>query len=237
MKIKEHKTIGIIGGMGPQSSAYMYKLLIDLSTQYYQAHDSMDFPEIILHSVPTMDFISNTDNIPLSTKILKKSVKNFNKLNVSCICIACNTAHVLLNELQRVSKAPFVSMIDQVAAAVKKDNLKKVGILGTPVTLQTKLYQNALQSVGIDSVIPDADDYAIVNQVIRNVIDGTYNWKDSDRLVALADTLTQQGAEGIILGCTELPLAFPPHYRLPIYNSVKVLCLAVLEEYYAADVR
>lgn len=232
MKKTPHKTIGIIGGMGPQASVYMYKMLIDLSVEHYNAQDSIDFPDIILHSVPNMDFISNTDNMPITLEILKESVRNFNRCSVSYLSMACNTGHLLLDELQKVSQAPFVSMINEVALAVKKDRLHTVGILATPVTLQTKLYQNALQKLHIDSVVPDASEYPGVNRVIRHVIEGTQSRADSDFLARVSDDLVKKGARGIILGCTELPLAFPSSYPLSVYNSVEILCLALLERYY-----
>src|SRR5436853_459051 len=101
--MKNKSSIGILGGMGPEASVYMYKTLIELSVKHFGAKNNDDFPEIILHSIPVPDFISNTRSKNTALKMLMDSVMDFNKLNISCLSIACNTAHLLLSDLQKVS--------------------------------------------------------------------------------------------------------------------------------------
>ncbi len=112
-KIMSRKgAIGILGGMGPEASNYLYKMLIDLSIKHFGAKDNDDFPEIILYSVPVSDFISNYNNKDKALQMLKKRVIDLGKVNLSCLSIACNTAHLLIDELQSVSSVKFISMID-----------------------------------------------------------------------------------------------------------------------------
>lgn len=228
----KRKAIAILGGMGPEASVYMYKLLIDKAISEFGAKHNDDFPEIILYSVPVPDFISSNEKRDDALRMLKTRVEALNKMDISCIGIACNTAHVLLENLQKVSKAPFVSMIDEVASAVKRDKLKTVGILGTPSTLREWLYERKLETYGILPVAAEEQTYSMLEKAIRNVIAGKEGNKDGLSLQKIADTLYGEGAEGIILGCTELPLVFPSKYKLPVYNSVSILATALLRRYY-----
>jgi aspartate racemase len=229
------QTIGILGGMAPSASNYMYDMLIKLSIQRFGAANNNDFPEIILYSIPVPDFISNNKKKVVARNMLIDRVKSLSKLNVSCISIACNTAHLLLDDLQKVSSAPFISMIDEVVNVIKKEGLKTVGVLGSPVTIRSKLYQEKLKSSNIEVKIPDNIKIMEVEKVIRNVIKGKSTNNDFKILSRITEDLVARGAEGILLGCTELPIIFPLQYKIPVYNSVEILCMALLRRYYESN--
>jgi len=226
------KIIGILGGMGPEASRYLYKLLIDLSIKHFNAKNNDDFPEVIIHSIPVPDFISSDRKRGEALQMLSERVQQLNKLDISCLSIACNTAHVLLNDLQKNSDVPFVSMIDEVAQIVNDSNHKTVGLLGTPSTIRYQLYQKALEADGILTIIPNTKQIKTLEQIIRNILAGELLIQDTKKLTKIADSLKNKGVEGIILGCTELPLVFPSNYPLPVYNSVEILALALLRRYY-----
>jgi len=230
--MKQKSAIGILGGMGPEASIYMYKTLIELSVSRFGAINNNDFPEILLQSIPVPDFISNEKEKLIALGILKKRVECLNYLDLSCLSIACNTAHVLLKELQEVSKVPFLSMIDEVIAAVKKDKRKIVGLLGTPFLLRSQLYQKKLSKAGIVSIVPDESDQKILEKIIRNVIANKSTTHDKKKLLHVSKKLQSQGAEAIILACTEIPVVFPLIYKIPVYNSVEILSIALLRRYY-----
>ena len=226
------QAIGILGGMGPEASGYLYRLLIEKAISDFGAKHNDDFPEILLYSIPVPDFISSDEQKGKALSMLEERVRLLNKTTISSLAIACNTAHILLPQLKKISNAPFVSMIDAVVDRVKKAGIKQVGILGTPSTIRSKLYQHALEKEGIAVVVPDEKDFAFMENVIRNVIRGKISKIDANVLVSLANKLKKRGAEGIILGCTELPLVFPNKYTLPVYNSVEILAVALLRKYY-----
>lgn len=229
------KALAILGGMGPQASSYMYDRLISLSMQHFAAENNDDFPEIIIYSIPVPDFISDEKNKIEAYKMLMSRVIDLNKLDIFCLSIACNTAHVLLPRLQKVSQVPFVSMIKEVVFAISQDKRKCVGILGTPATLRTELYQNELNKYKIRAIVPNKSQIRKLNQIIRNVIKGQADEKDLSVLLSIADCLKKRGAEAIILGCTELPLIFPLQYKIPVYNSVEILSMALLRRYYESN--
>lgn len=226
-------SIAILGGMGPEASGSLYKLLMDLAIRKYGAKNNNDFPEIILYSIPVPDFISNNKNRNHALEMLKQKVELINDTNVVCISIACNTAHVLLPELQAVSKAPFVSMIDETAKQVYLDGKKKIGLMGTPSTIRYALFQKELSKVGVFTVLPSGQQIGAIEKIIRNLLQGKTLISDRRKILSITDSLQKKGAQGIILGCTELPLIFPEKYSLPIYDPVKILATALLKKYYS----
>lgn len=137
--------IGILGGMGPQASAHLVHLLVEMSTKEFGVKNCDEFPEIILDSIPHPDFISDKRNKKTALIILKEGVKRMNKMQATMLAIACNTAHILLDELQSVSKAPFVSIIDEIIRELRKKRINKVGLLASPTTFKSGIFQKAFR--------------------------------------------------------------------------------------------
>lgn len=185
-----------------------------------------------MYSIPVSDFISNDKAQDKALKMLKLKVRLINQSEVGCISIACNTAHILLPELQKVSKVPFVSMIDETVKQVYENGINKIGLLATPSTIKYNLYQKKCRKYGISVVVPSEIQTSVLERIIRNVLSGKIPKNDADNIEKIADSLTTRGAEAIILGCTELPLVFPKKYSLPVYNSVEILAMALLRKYY-----
>lgn len=229
--MKKHPIV-ILGGMGPEASAYLYDIMIQQSVDLFKAVNNDDFPEIILYSIPIPDFISSIKRQEEALKILKKRVRKLNKLNPLCMAIACNTAHTLLNDLQNVSKATFVSMIDEVVIEVRKDGFKNVGLLGTPSTIKSNIYQKAFERIKVKTLIPKKVDLNALEIIIRNIIAGKINEADTVILKKISNSLVKKGAQAIILGCTELPLIYPSNFGKKIYNSLEILSKSLLVKYY-----
>lgn len=226
------QSIGIIGGMGPQASAKLLEVMISMCNRDYGAKNDEDFPEIILNSIPVPNFISNEDNISISLNILKKRVKSLEIFNPACFGIACNTAHLLLADLQNETKAPFVSIIKEVASEVYRSKINKIGLLATPTTIKSRLYQNSLKKNGVKVVVPSSVEQKIVEQIIRRVLTGKIRNVDKIKLRLVAENLRLKGAQGIILGCTELPLIFPKNFSASIFDSIEILAKALLKRFY-----
>lgn len=229
------KTIGILGGMGPEASVYMYGMLNHLSIKRFNAKNNDDFPSILIDSIPVPDFISNNNNKQIALTMLKERVKLFKKDKILCLSIACNTAHVLLPELQKETDIQFVSIINEVVKNVKEKRLKRVGLISTFSTIKFKLYHNAFANEHIETITPTISQIKTIEKVIRNVIAGKLLEEDTEKLAAIGKSLKKRGAEGIVLGCTETPLVFPKKFSIPIFNSVEILSIALLRKYYAQD--
>jgi aspartate racemase len=231
----KNKMIGIIGGMGPQASAELYRLLIEGAKQSYGARNNDDFPEILIDSVPVPDFLSDTDQVEKAAVMLEDRARRLATYGASCISVACNTACLLSGRLQRQTPVPFVSVVDEVA---KKASLrhKHVLILASPTSLRLRIYQKALSRYGVMCVVPPKKYHREIEHIIRGVIEGGDRILLMKKLVRLTENiLTNEYVDGVILGCTELPLVFPEGYRLPVYSSLSILAESLLKRYYTKE--
>lgn len=229
---KNSGAIAILGGMGPEASAKMLEVLVSMASREFGARNAHDFPEIIVDSVPVPDFISDQKNIDLAAKMLTDRVKRLEGLNIFCFAIACNTAHIMLESLSNASTIPFVSIIDSVVDRVKTERITKVGLLATPSTVKACLYQDALSKAGVETITPTANELVVIDGVIRKVIAGNNSKADSERLKKIANSFSARGVQGIILGCTELPLVFPKEFPLPVFDSIEILSRTLLNNFF-----
>lgn len=221
--------IAILGGMGPEASAKMLEVMISMAAEKFKAKNGDDFPEIIVDSIPIPDFISNKKNLIIAKRMLKQRIKSLGTLNVSNFAIACNTAHLLLADLELSSPAPFVSIIDAVVAETERRGFKIVSLLASPSTIKTNLYTNNFAKAGISVHLPSRKQTQKIEKIIRRIIARKNTEKDAKALKEIATSL---GAEAVVLGCTELPLIFPKDFSLPVLDSIKILSAKLLENFY-----
>jgi aspartate racemase len=229
-----NKKIGIIGGVGPQSTDFIYEKIIEFSQSKYDAKNNSDYPRILIDSVPVPDFISNKDNIEKAENMLIDSVKTLTSAGATRLCIGSNTVHILLEKLSKQTDVPFISMIELVANECVTRNFKKVALLGTPVLVGSGLYQTEFEKKGISAVLPTEEQLKVVETLIRHVIAGTKSDENKSEYIAVLNDMFSQGAEAIILGCTELPLAV--NYEAlgnKTINSDEILARGIVEYYYS----
>ena len=231
--MKKNKTIGLIGGMGPFASAYFYKLLIKKSSDLYGAKNNDDFPEVLIDSVPVPDFISDTNRLNDAKIMLESRVRKMNVFGVDSVAMVCNTGHILYDDLSKISKAKFYSMINLVSGDVSRKGLKKVGILATPVTVKYDLYGQALRGKGIEVCYQKNGSQNLHEKIIRDMVFGKKVLKDIKKLeVATKKLIKDNNLDGIVLGCTELPLVFPKNKFTNVVDCMDVLADKLLERYY-----
>lgn len=230
--MKNNNIIGVIGGMGPQATAEFYRILIEKSIREHGAVNNDDFPSVVIDSVPVPDFISSQEHLSQARAMLIDRTKRLNAYGVGRIGIACNTAHLLLNELRAVSGAPIVSIMDVAASLVAQKKITRVGLLASPMTYKTKLYQTALKNTAT-VITPNVKLQSDLDDLIRAVISG----KNIKTLKTIAYPLIEsfirkQRVEAIILGCTELPLIVDTPMSVPTISSLDILADDLLTYYY-----
>lgn len=119
--------------------------------------------------------------------------------------MACNTAHLLLPEIERLTGLKFISLIESTIEHLDKDAVKTVGLLATPTTIKTGIYSKSLEMKGIGVIKPSGQDSELLEEIIRNAISN--KTVDVNRIMAIATGMVVKGAERIVIGCTELSLA------------------------------
>ncbi|MBN1213907.1 MAG: amino acid racemase [Candidatus Lokiarchaeota archaeon] len=227
------KKIGIIGGLGPESTILYYKMII--KKVHYS--DEINYPEIIIESVDmkkVFDYIQ--DN---TFEKLIDYLSNANKNLIDCgaffSVIAANTPHIVFNEIKNRSSIPMISIVDETYKNVKKNNLNIVGLLGTKFTMEKEFYKDIFIKNNINIVIPNQDQRDYINRTIFQELEyGNVKKETKDQyLNIIADMKEKENIEAIILGCTELPLILSQDdfKNLKVYNTTEIHINSILEYY------
>lgn len=229
---KNNKPIGIIGGMGPFASARMHELLLNIAKKKFGAKAGDGFPEIVLISVPVEEFLNDRKLARKALVILLDRIKGLESHKVGSFGIACNTAHIFTGAIRKSTKIEFVSIIEETVSIVKTKGFKKVGLLASPVTLSSKLYESELREKGLETIVPNPSQTKQLGTIIEELVSNKETVKNRFLLKEIAHSLQVRGAEVIILGCTELPLVFPKRFCIPVINTLEVLANSLLERCY-----
>jgi aspartate racemase len=200
------RRIGILGGVGPQATAFIYQQLINTAQDYYGATENADYPDVLIASVPVPDFISDRTNIEKAKSMLSVAAKGLQAAGCEALCIGSNTVHILLTDLASDVSVPFISMVELVAERCVELGYHKVALLGTQILLESGLYDAALNNRNIELVKPNAQQIEVCDVVIRGVIAGKSEISNKKDYVEVLNAMFAQQADAIILGCTELPL-------------------------------
>jgi aspartate racemase len=226
--------IGILGGMGPQASAKLYELIIKGTQAYTAAAIDEVYPEIVLLNVPVPNFISNKNELPKAKQMLIERTKLLERAGCTVNGIACNTAHILLPELQAVSKVPFLSIPRLVAEQVRTAGYKRVGLLATPTTLGSTLYDEALAGIA-EIARPDTAFAERIERYIYKQLNNSLEEAERRQFkVEVARFRESENLDAIILGCTELPLVYGEStHDDTILDTLQLLAGGLLESYFA----
>ena len=223
--VAPRRLLGIFGGMGPEATANLYYEIVRRTP----AQKDQDHIPTLIYSFPQVPdrtaAIQSGDRsiIPY----LVEGVTRLEKSGASLIVIPCNTAHYFYDDMQGAVKVPILHMIRETAGAVvaRHPRCKTVGLLATDGTLQSGLYEKELRARGLAVVHPDASiQRDCVMKAVYGIKAGRPKKECEDLLFTAGKQLEEQGAEVIVLGCTEIPLAFnADRSTLPVVNATEVL--------------
>ncbi len=231
-KIK--KTIGVLGGMGAAASANFYQKLVEIAQKDYGAIEDDDFPAIWIYNLPIQGFDETGFVDPEFVKSqLVESVKKLESIGSDFIVIPCNTVHHFIAEMRNAINIPIISIIETAVKFANDSGYKKVGLLNSESTKNLKLYETACIEHAIATLTATDSEQSEINNVILNVIGGKQGEKDAVALQKIVDRYKNDGAESVVLGCTELPLAFSQeNCDLPVLNTITLLAKAALQHAY-----
>ncbi len=159
-----------------------------------------------------------------SAEVLAQAAENLEKAGADFILICTNTMHKVAPQIQSRIHVPLVHIAEATATALKEHNISSVGLLGTKYTMTQEFYKNKLIEAGIDVVIPEGDDINVVNDIIYNELClGNVLPKSKEKYLHIIDNLKQRGAQGIILGCTEIGLLIQQKDTdLPVFDTTQI---------------
>lgn len=200
------KTIGVLGGMSWESSQEWYRLANErvhaLLGGYHSARillDSLDFAEI-------EEFQARGDWEAAGAALAARAVA-LEAAGADLLVLCTNTMHLVADRIEGAVKIPFLHIADVVAAAITKAGLRTVGLLGTAFTMERPFYRERLATQGVRALVPDEDDRRTVHAIIYDeLVHGAIRDESRQRYVEVIERMVARGAEGIVLGCTEIEL-------------------------------
>ena len=214
------KTIGLVGGLTWHSSADYYRYFNQLVNQRLGGEEAA---KIILNSVNfgTIKKLTLTDNWDGVADIIISAAQKTVKAGADCILLGANTMHYIADRVAAAINVPLIHIADATAAAIRDQGLDTVALLGTKYTMQMDFYRDRLKENGISALIPDAEGIRFINESIYSELDsGIFRDETRKRYLQIINQLMEEGAKGVILGCTEIPLLIKQeHVSIPVFDT------------------
>ena len=217
------KTIGLIGGMSWESTVTYYQII---NTVVKQQLGGLHSAKCILYSVDFAEIerYQRNENWPAAAVILADAAKKVETGGADFIIICTNTMHKIFDQVQAAVKIPLLHIADLTTQELKKNQIDRVGLLGTKYTMQQDFYKSRLHASGIEVIIPNEPDIELVNQVIYNELClGIVAGESKKKFLRIIEDLVANGAEGIILGCTEIEMLIKQtDLSFPMFNTTRI---------------
>lgn len=225
--------IGMIGGLGPESTLDYYRLLIE---EHKSKSKEEGNPEIIIYSMDInklLKLVGNKewDNL---TEYLSDGIKTLEKSGADFAFISSNTPHIIFDRLKELSPIPLVSIVEKTCEYIKKTGIKKVGLLGTKFTMESDFYEKACNKEGLELFYPNEKEQEYIqNKLMTEIELGQFFEETKAGLLEIIKRMMEDNSiEGVILGCTELPLILTKdEFGIPFFNTSKIHVESIIEHY------
>lgn len=224
------KTIGLIGGITWHSTLDYYRLL---NEQVQAKLGGVHSAKIILHSVDFAEIKAPTlrEDWNEIADIMCSAAKTLETAGADCLVICANTMHNIAHRVEKEISIPLIHIADATARAINEKGLKKVTLLGTKYTMQMDFYKERLAAQGISVIVPAEPDIEFINHSIYEEFGkGIFLPERKQRYLSIIDSLRQQGAAGVVLGCTEIPILIKQEdCPVPVFDTSYLHALAAVE--------
>ena len=222
--------MGLIGGMSWESSAEYYRLANELVRDRLGGLHSA---QLLLYSVDFAEIerLQAAGRWTDAGALLADAARRLAAAGADLLVLCTNTMHKVADQITAAVGIPLLHLADTTAAAVRATGLTTVGLLGTAFTMEQDFYRDRLRSHGLTVQVPDADDRAVIHTVIYDELcRGVVSAASRARYVAVIDRLVAAGAQGIILGCTEIELLIRPNDSpVPIFPTTRLHVAAAVD--------
>lgn len=223
------KTIGLVGGTGWVSTLDYYRYFNEL---VYKNTNGQSTAEVIINSVnyPAIAKLTAAGQWDNIATIISNAAVSLQNAGAACILIGANTMHNVAPQVRAATNIPLIHIAEETGKEILKKGLKKVALLGTKYTMQMPFYIDILASMGIEAVVPDAVDIEIINDgIYKELALGIITEATKKSYLQIMQKLQQTGAEGIILGCTEIPLLIKESdFELPLFDTTFIHATAAV---------
>ena len=218
------KKIGIIGGIGPESTLDYYRMIIDASRERI---GGMNYPDIIIYSANLTELLQilEAESLDKLAEWLLVRVEALRRAGVEFAAITSNTPHVVFDEVARRSPLPLISIVEETCAKAESLGLKRPGLMGTKFTMEADFFQRPFHQRGMTVVVPSAEEQQFIHEKLFSEIElGVIREETREALLAIVKRMIEQdGIDSLILGCTELPLILPGQaHGVPFLNTTAI---------------
>ncbi|MFF2927998.1 aspartate/glutamate racemase family protein [Streptomyces celluloflavus] len=217
------KTIGLIGGMSWESTAVYYRLL---NEQVRERLGGLHSAKCVLYSVDfaQIERLQTAGRWDEAGDVLADAARSLQAAGADLLLICTNTMHKVADQVAAAVGIPLLHLADASAAAVRTTGLRRVGLLGTAFTMEQDFYRDRLAGHGLTVLVPDVDDRAVVHKVIyEELCLGIVREESRAAYAEVISRLVASGAQGIILGCTEIELLIgPEHSTVPVFATTRL---------------
>ncbi|MDR7370674.1 aspartate/glutamate racemase family protein [Flavobacterium aquidurense] len=225
------RKIGLIGGISWVSTADYYKLI---NQGINEKMGDLNFSECLLYSFNYADIKKNNEanDWDSTFKMLLKGCEFLKSGGAEAIVLCANTMHFIADKLEEAIDLPLIHIATATASEIEKQDLKKVGLLGTKFTMELDFFKDKLLAQGIEAIIPESqeDKDFIHTTIFEELGKGLVTESTKKRYLQIANKLIENGAEGIILGCTEIPLIIlPEDVSVPVFDTTLIHSKAAVE--------
>ncbi len=224
------KTLGLIGGTGWVSTVEYYRII---NRQINERLGGLSSAKMLLYSVNQQEFRPATDpaELPAFADYLTVIAKRLETAGAECLLLCANTPHIAADIVQKNIGIPLIHIAEVTAKAIQKQNMKTIGLLGTKMTMERNFYKDRLAKFGIATLVPEESEREYIHRTIMTELEKAI-LKDETRkkYLEIIDSLARQGAEGIILGCTEIPLLIKQSdCSVPVFDTTTLHAMAAAE--------
>lgn len=227
------KTLGIIGGLGPESTIDYYQRII---ARYRSRTGDASYPEFIINSVNLrkgLDFM-NANDLDGMADYLLEAIGKLGRAGAEFGLISANTPHIVFDEIALKSPLPLISIVEATRAAAKTHNLKRLALFGTRYTMQAPFYQKVFSREEIDVFVPEPNDQDYIHdKYFSELVPGKFLPETRVDLLAIVDRMkASRDIDGVVLAGTELPLILrdTEHNGIPFLNTTKIHVEAAVDQ-------
>ena len=214
------KTLGLIGGMSWESTALYYRLINEtVKARLGGLHSA----RLVLHSVDFHDIevLQRAGQWDQAGELLAQAGRSLVAAGADALVLCTNTMHKVADAIERAAGVPLLHIADPTARAIKAAGLSRVGLLGTGFTMEQEFYRERLRRHGVEALVPPPADRAVVHRVIyEELVLGTVRAESRAQYLRIIDGLLRGGAQGVILGCTEIGMLIGPNdVAVPTFDT------------------
>ena len=224
------KTIGLIGGTGWVSTVEYYRII---NEEANRRQGGLNFAKCFLYSLNygDIDAFNKNNNKAGVYSLIYEASKKVTEAGAECLVLCANTLHQFADDLEKGFNIPLVHIAEATAREINRKGFKKIGLLGTKQTMEMDFYRDKLANFNIEMIIPPEDDRDFIQNTINNeLIKGKFLKQSKERFQKIMNALGQREAQGIVLGCTEIPLLIKQEDAdLPLFDTIGIHAKAVVD--------